>query len=157
MTQPRSWVILMPIPEFEDATENLPPGVYDATLDEVQQRFATNRRRVEIFRGLEFVCHGLSVHGVRAIWVDGSYVTRRLRPSDVDIIFNAPPDYGPHWGLLHSNHRETLHNLHRVDLLTGDTVGSAQLPIPIIHYFQQDRDGNPKGILRVKLAGRSSP
>lgn len=150
----------MPIPEFDETTGNLPAGCYDVTLEEVRDRFAYNRRRAKIFGGLTHVLSELAQRGCSVAWIDGSYVTDRIRPGDVDIVFKPPPDYGPHWGELHNSRHDQLKTAYLVDLWTFDSVGdvSPGLPsMPIVQFFCQDRDGYPKGILRVKLASGRTP
>jgi hypothetical protein len=146
----------MPIPGFQGDTGNLPPGIHDATLEEIRRRFATNRRRKEVFRGLEFAVSELDNRGVTDIWIDGSFVTAKERPRDVDMIFLRPFDYGPTWGILYIAERENFKLSHRVDLLPENSIGPdavTGLPIPIIDFFQQDRNGQPKGLIRLRSIG----
>lgn len=145
----------MTLPAPQDGTGNLPPGVHDAPLDEIRDRFATNRRRREIFQGLEYVLTELAARGCRVAWIDGSFVTSKLRPRDVDVVFKPPITYGPHWGILYHTQRDDLRNRHLVDLLTSDFSGEITPGLPntsVIRYFQEDRDGRAKGIIRIKLS-----
>lgn len=142
----------MPIPET-DANGNLPPGVHDATLDEVIERYGTGVRREKITTGLRVVVLSLRRLHVTEIWVDGSYVTDKLRPGDVDVIFSPPipTDYGK-WGILEPDPQKRLQlkKQYRVDLLPSQAVSDNFWRQPILNHFQIDkRDGSPKGIIRL--------
>src|SRR5262245_52365106 len=107
----------MPIPEFDEATGYLPPGMYPASLEEVRVRYATNFRRKEIYAGLVHVVALLVAKSVSEIWLDGSFVTDKIRPKDVDVIYVPPPGADiQSWDLISPDKRETLKKYHQVDL-----------------------------------------
>ena len=62
----------------------LPPGVHEATLDEVGIAFATDPYRQRLFDGLQRGCVALEQAGCRALFLDGSYVTDKPDPGDFD-------------------------------------------------------------------------
>ncbi|WP_417832200.1 DUF6932 family protein [Terasakiella sp.] len=62
----------------------LPAGIWEATLKEVEQRFAYNDHRRFLFNGICRVCDSLAAAGVGYILLDGSYVTAKPLPSDFD-------------------------------------------------------------------------
>lgn len=62
----------------------LPPGIHPATLDEVADTFGTNPWRRELFAGLVDVAGQLRAAGCLTIYLDGSFVTNKPRPSDFD-------------------------------------------------------------------------
>jgi hypothetical protein len=79
----------MPIPAF--TTDGLlPPGVHDCTLDELRERFGSfqgSDRRCRLFDAFEaFVREAKGAGVVRALIVDGSFVTDRDDPGDIDVI-----------------------------------------------------------------------
>ena len=71
------------IPPFT-ADGNLPPGIHAATLDEVEARFAWNRRRVRLTAGLRAAARALTSAGCKRLYVDGSFVTTKEFPEDFD-------------------------------------------------------------------------
>lgn len=78
----------MPIP---DLNQNglLPRGVHDCTLEEISDLFAANQHRRRIFRN--FVgCLDQEVRPlfVQPIFVDGSFVTDKDDPEDIDIVLD---------------------------------------------------------------------
>ena len=76
----------MPIPEFRP-DGYLPLGVHPATQEEVVQRFgkATARRRVLMERATDWVVLARTL-GAHRLLLDGSFVTVKPEPGDVDAI-----------------------------------------------------------------------
>jgi hypothetical protein len=71
------------IPEF-DENGNLPPGVHFCEWEEFQQRFGTNFTRQRMINGLELAMTQLKAAGCRTIYIDGSFVTSKVKPGDFD-------------------------------------------------------------------------
>jgi hypothetical protein len=71
------------IPAF-DENGNLPPGVHRVTLEDIRERLAWNPRRTALFEGLSGALANLKEAGCRRVWVNGSYVTSKAEPNDVD-------------------------------------------------------------------------
>jgi hypothetical protein len=153
-TQPVGWVT-MPIPDLQRDKGYLPPGEHPATLDEIEMKYVTNRRRREIFDGLAHVIQQLVGHGVHDIWINGSFVTDRQRPNDVDVIFVPTTAYGPNWGLLHLSRRTDLKKYMRVDLLPSTACGVMRTGqrVPVLDYFKTSRNGELKGIIKLHQPG----
>lgn len=85
LTQHYRCVIM--IPDFIDVGgpwQVLPPGVHDATLEEIEGRFATPARRRQLFLGLKNAVAALQHAGCREVLVDGSFVTAKPLPGDFD-------------------------------------------------------------------------
>jgi hypothetical protein len=74
------------LPEF-DEDGNLPPGVYKCSLQEVEARFGQGspERHVETAELADFVSWARQA-GVTRLLVDGSYVTSKVSPNDVDVV-----------------------------------------------------------------------
>jgi hypothetical protein len=72
----------------------LPPGVHQATLDEVIARFGDGseerRAEAESLRWLVPLCEQA---GITRILINGSFVTDRLEPMDVDVVLLEGPNY----------------------------------------------------------------
>lgn len=148
----------MVLPDLNDG--RLPPGDWKATLDEVELRFAYNFRRREIMAGLRHVVAQLQSHGIEDVWVDGSFVTDKQRPNDVDVVYMIPtgedeadwPDVGP-------SRRQHVKRYHRVDLWRYPALQPAKKAIPglgggsitIKQFFESDEDGNPRGLVNLVL------
>ena len=76
----------MALPEF-DASGDLPPGVYPATLSEVLRRFGTgSRQRISVGQRLERIYRvSHETRLVARFAVFGSFVTDEPEPNDVDV------------------------------------------------------------------------
>jgi hypothetical protein len=86
----------MPIPELnEDGF--LPEGVHEASLEEVHERFGRFQRtdrRATLFTKLALFMADARASGlVEAVIVDGSFVTAKDEPSDIDLILVLRPDH----------------------------------------------------------------
>lgn len=89
----------MPIPDF-DGEGVLPAGLHDATLGEIEERFGSfngSDVRVQLFERLVRFLEAVGRWGnVDEVLIDGSFATRKERPSDIDIIlvYRAGFDFG---------------------------------------------------------------
>jgi len=72
----------------------LPPGVHEATLEEVEACLATNACRRRLFAGLSRGCKALRRAGCKTVYLDGSYVTGKPHPGDFDACWD-PQDVDP--------------------------------------------------------------
>jgi hypothetical protein len=84
----------MAIPEFRH-DGYLPLGVHLATEEEIVSRFGsgTARRRYLVGRLKRWVELGRIVKALR-ILVDGSFVTTKPEPDDIDAVIQLGPDFG---------------------------------------------------------------
>lgn len=78
------------LPEFNEHG-NLPPGVYRASLSEIEERFGceTEVRRVQT-ESLRWLVDLARRAGVQRIVMDGSFVSTNPEPNDVDCVVLAP-------------------------------------------------------------------
>ncbi|HEX5269586.1 MAG TPA: hypothetical protein VFW33_03815, partial [Gemmataceae bacterium] len=95
-------------------------------------------RDVETSELAEFVCWARE-GGVRRLLINGSYITSKAAPNDVDVVILPGPTFVPVPGVpfpfLHVQ-------------VAADDEDVRQWAIV---DFGEDRDGNPKGILEVEL------
>ena len=73
--------------------ESAPPGLHEATLDELEKRFATNNRRRSLHDGLRRGCGALQAAGCAVVFVDGGYVTDKPIPGSSSLL--APRQTAP--------------------------------------------------------------
>ena len=77
------------IPAFNDYG-CLPDGIYDCTMDEAAERFGVFQgtdRRPQLWAGFtEFVREVKACGLVEAVIVDGSFVTSKPDPNDIDLL-----------------------------------------------------------------------
>jgi Family of unknown function (DUF6932) len=84
----------MAIPDF-DENGLLPTGVHTCTLEEVEERFGrfrtTDRRADLLARLRSYVREAIDAKLVKAVIIDGSFVTAAATPNDIDIVI-VPSD-----------------------------------------------------------------
>jgi hypothetical protein len=80
------------IPDFVDIGgpwKVLPPGVHDATLEEIEDRFAISDHRKHLFEGFKRAVLALRKAGCRKIFLDGSFITEKSIPGDFDVCWDT--------------------------------------------------------------------
>ena len=75
----------------------LPPGIHDCTIEEVGQqfgRFQWSDCRPNLFKRLQEYVHELQQSQIaEALILDGSFVTGKPNPNDIDIILVLRDDF----------------------------------------------------------------
>jgi hypothetical protein len=150
------------LPPFDEETGYLPPGVHDAALDEIKQRFGSTVRRSRLVANLRLVVQQLWDAGVAEIFIDGSFCTSTPIPNDID----------GYWvyvkGLDRAKLDPVLLQFDRVvtDPSTGEPVRPMKLRYGVefaVHpinratpfglsypeFFSRSRDGVPRGYVRI--------
>lgn len=137
----------MAVPPY-DARGLLPPGIHEASRDDLAIRFGSSPPRREL----------LTAVGCQRVWLDGSFVTdveaREGRPpGDVDVCWELT-------GVDIARLAETAPELHplmgdpaaRRERFGGDYFAVVEpLALGQVEMFQYDRDGDRKGILLLIL------
>ncbi len=131
----------------------LPPGIHEATLDEVEKRFAINDDRQRLFDGFRRAVKALRTAGCKTVYLDGSFVTEKPNPADFDACWD---DAGVDVSRLDrvfldfKNKRRAQKQKYMGELfLAGMSAISGKA---FINFFQTDRHtGKTKGIIRICL------
>jgi hypothetical protein len=81
------------IPE-PDSNGNLPPGVHNATLEEIADSFGgklylSRRDRTNSLIDLYDFVRDFAI----GLYINGSYITTKFKPSDVDVMIILPEDF----------------------------------------------------------------
>ena len=83
------------IPPLDDGV--LPEGIYDCTIDEIEDRFGriqgSDWRCTLTAQLREYLKEVWKCGFIKAVIVDGSYVTAKDRPDDIDILVVLPADF----------------------------------------------------------------
>jgi hypothetical protein len=147
----------MPIPDL-DADGLLPVGVHDCTLVELRQRFGSfqsSDQRCRLYERLEQFVREAKLSGIaKYVIVDGSFVTGKAVPNDIDLIVVVPEghDFDAKLGALAYNtvSRGQIWRRYRFDAFIA-AEGTRQLD-EYVSFFQQRReDDRLKGMLRLTL------
>jgi hypothetical protein len=148
----------MPIPPL-DQNGFLPVGMHDCTLAEIKARFGTfqhSDRRLRLFEKLEvFLSEAAKTGLVVSVVVDGSFVTAKPEPNDIDLIVTVPAGHSFAADLSPSEYavlsKRRVHKRHGFDVLV--VWDNSEEYWRYVRFFQQIRfePGRAKGILRVTL------
>ena len=132
------------IPEFNDEGY-LPPGIHRATLEEIASRFAREPElrqvQMESLRWLLDLCKRA---GIQRLVVDGSFVTDKWEPNDVDCVLLAGRDFPQD----ESAELELRDGLPFIQLAIVDEELFERY-VQVIFGF--DRKAAPKGVIEVIL------
>ncbi len=81
------------LPPFDDVG-NLPPGIHSCTVAELIARFGSGseERETEISELVHFI-EAARTAGGRRLLANGSFVTGKLAPNDVDVVFLPGPEW----------------------------------------------------------------
>lgn len=141
------------IPEF-DARGLLPQGIHFATWVELIERFGGNERRQLLLIGLNKALKLLRSAGCRRIYIDGSFVTSKHQPNDIDVCWDIngvdPDKLDPVFFDFDDDRAAQKARL-------GAEFFPAQVPEGLtgkvfLEFFQVDKQtGEPKGIIELLL------
>jgi len=148
----------MPIPEL-DPNGLLPVRAHDCTLAEVRARFGAFQAsdlRSTLFARLEQLVHAMRASGFfEALLVDGSFVTAKPAPNDIDLIAVLRPGHNFERDLPMSEYtlvsRALLRRRFGFDVIIAEQ--ESQLYKAYVEFFSLVRDDPAarKGLLRVRL------
>ena len=148
----------MAIPDFNERG-CLAHGIHDCTVDEAAARFgafqASDRRPQLWAKFLEFVREAKACGVVEAVLIDGSFVTTKPDPNDIDLVLvvSARHDFGADLPPATYNvvAQQRVRKRFGFDIVVARN-GSENLE-HAIEFFQQVklRPGERKGILRISL------
>lgn len=130
----------------------LPPGIHDASLDEISKRYVINERRKQLFKGLIKGLDVLFKSGCPQIFLDGSYVTAKPYPNDYEVCWDSryvdPKLLDPVFFDLNNgraNQKKKYLGEYFPAMMIEGMTGR-----PFLDFFQVDKDtGVRKGIIRL--------
>ena len=145
----------MPIPRFNQYGL-LPPGIYEASMEELAQGLGFTARRLELIgTGLRFVCGELAVIGVTDVVLDGSFVTWKPSPADIDGY--VVTRLGSEVAHVIKDRRRLWFARYQVDLFTAfeDLTGLGSVA-DWEEFFGHTREQPPqaKGLIKLNLGRR---
>lgn len=146
------------LPEF-DIDGDLPPGIHQATLDELEQllgRFLVSDRRINvfaIFKQLMVMARSSGI--VDRIVVGGSFVTAKPEPNDIDvvIILSMDVDFETITASQYTvTDRRAVRRVLKSEALDIITVrdGTTRMDL-VLEFFQSTRDNKQVGVVEVKF------
>jgi hypothetical protein len=137
----------------------LPVGVFDCALADVRERFGAFRgsdRRVRLFTRLEELVLVLGTSGLfEALILDGSFVTAKPLPNDIDLIAVLRPGHDFERDLPMSEYalvsRALLRRRFGFDVVVAERDSS--LYRTYVEFFSRVREAPElrKGLVRIRL------
>ncbi len=144
------------IPEFS-TSGLLPVGLHEpASWHELEEAFGFNVHRRRLLAGLKDACYRLMAAGCKTVYLNGSFVTSKELPEDTDVCWD---DDGVDFDALQrdspvfldfSNKRAAQKAQFGGEFFPASAVAD-ESGRTFLEFFQQDRDGNPKGIVKLDL------
>ena len=150
------------IPPLEEGA--LPPGIHGCTIEECFEtfgRFSRSDRRPRLTEALRRYILDARFSGIAvSVLVDGSYVTSKPEPNDIDLILVLKPDLdlAAEMSPMEYNvqSKRTVKKLYGLDVLPA--IEGSQAFREYVLLFSQLRSDDPeqpkvpsKGILRIDL------
>jgi hypothetical protein len=130
------------IPHYND-DGYLPPGIHPATLEETAARFGQDSEiRQAQTKSLRWLVDLARKAGVQRIVVNGSFVTEKLEPNDVDCVLLIGPDF-PQDAVAE---KELLAGLPFINMELVDEAAFEQFTE---RTFATDRNLVPKGMVEI--------
>ena len=141
------------IPEFDERGD-LPPGIHDASWDEIVMRYDINTRRGELLDGLLHALRSLRAAGCAVAYLDGSFISAKEHPGDFDACWEST-------GVDPARLEGELLDFSDARAAQKARYGGELFPVEasaepagttFLDYFQRDREsGEPKGIIAITL------
>ncbi len=148
----------------------LPAGLHKMTVPALRQLtvdgFPLSQSRSNLWKGIDFILGALGNAAIPCdIWVDGSFLTKKINPGDVDLVVDIPIDFvttaTPEQLSLIENLTEQLYrksdNLHSF-VMFKTPIGHAMHVDMLRVHKQWERDfgfaytsKEPKGIALVEV------
>lgn len=144
----------MSLPQFNE-NGLMPPGIHDASLDDLSERFGQSPRRRQLLENFRLYFVELQKWPLaKAVLVDGSFVTDIAEPNDIDLVLVLRDDYDLSRSV--SPFEYNLWSRRRVQRVFGFDLFAVR-PNSIdytrfVDFFSQVRDhpGLIKGLVRVQ-------
>ncbi len=144
---------LMTIPKLQKNGE-LPAGEHLSSVDEIEKIYgSSNERRKQLMSGLRQAIDNFEKAGVKTIWINGSFVTGKKEPSDIDGCweYDETVDLRVLDAVFVSDcGTKEMKDKYGLDFFVSNWIEmSSGLPFP--RFFQVNRDGDAKGIIVLEL------
>ena len=145
----------------------LPEGIHTMTWIEAHNMFSFSKRREQLLVGIEKIMEILKACGCEYLYLDGSFVTNKLNPNDIDAFFSITN--GENINTIYKKlldrepflfpnpeNRKFLKQKYGCEVFWENSAAFTDMngnEIPYIEFFQQ-LNGYPdikKGIVKIKL------
>ncbi len=135
----------------------LVPGVHAVSWDEFVSEFGFNSHRLSLIEGLKKAIDDLKSAGCKRIYVDGSFVSKKVTPNDYDACWEHA---GMDMEKLYNDYpiffdvrppRANQKKYYKGELFIAAAVAKLNPITMYINFFQSDREDKPKGVISILL------
>ena len=158
------------MPRKQDYPPILSDGLHEKTLEDIQvlcvAAFPRSVSRVTLMAGLSEMFDLLTVDGIRGnLWVDGSFVTQKLEPEDVDVVLELTQEMFDNATGVQKKRLRWFVSRHDADVtekrldygcdcyLFLNAPEDSNMFDYWMRQFGRDRSNSPKGIFVLKING----
>lgn len=137
----------------------LPPGIHWTTWEEFSEQFGFTPRRAALLSGLKAALDDLSRAGCAALYIDGSFVTRKVEPNDFDACWSGVGIDAAKLDTVlldFTNDRQAMKDKYGGELLVAETPADLE-GRTFLEFFQTEirrQQRIRKGIIGIKLGGQ---
>lgn len=133
------------IPEF-DERGCLPEGIYNPSVNEFVERFVeiSQRRKLLFGKYKNFTKLSNNAKGIEQHYIDGSYVTKKERPGDIDLlltfndhVYDTEESYNAYFDLTHN--QEKIKEEYEIHLFFSKIPNELE-PVEIQHYWEREKN-----------------
>lgn len=140
------------IPDF-NTDGLLPKGIHWSTMTEIKSTFGFSEKRKALINGLLEALKSFKNAGCKTIYIDGSFVTSKLEPGDIDACWDIkgvdPTKLDPVL-LIFSNQRRQQKLKYGCEFFPSNEIAEPPNVI-FLDFFQKNRNNLPKGIIGIRL------
>lgn len=132
----------------------LPVGVWITNYQEFEKCFAINLHRQNLLTGFKICLYNLQNYGCTEIYVGGSFVTSKPEPGDIDVCYdNTHMDWN-NFLKQHPEFKPTKYGTKLQKKKFGcEFYAINAFEDNMVQFFQFDKEGNAKGIIKIVLTG----
>jgi hypothetical protein len=132
----------------------MPADEHAASWDEVLERFGWNEKRRGLLDGLAEAIDLLAEVGCRRVWLNGSFVTAKDEPADVDVCWDTEgvdlEQIDPVFLDLSAGRAAQKRRFGAEFFPNVVEMGSG---LVFAEFFQNERDGSRRGIVVLNVGG----
>ncbi|RMZ58447.1 hypothetical protein D1632_12565 [Chryseobacterium nematophagum] len=134
---------------------NLEVGIHSLSWIDFTSNFGFNEHRKKLIRGLALAIEHLKACGCQILYIDGSFVTQKTNPSDFDACWDRTGINLITMRTLYPtlvdfrNERKNQKDLYMGEIFPMHVVADEYNTF--IDFFQLDKDGTSKGIVKLTL------
>lgn len=131
------------------------PGIFEMNWEQLESEYSFSSKRVHLLTGLKRALLHLKSAGCEAVYIDGSFVTRKVEPNDYDACWDTqgvdPNKVDTMFlaGLKNGTEQQKIVYYGEFFPMSCVEKGSG---LSFIDFFQTDKTtGNRKGIIKIPL------